>query len=116
MESFEKTSEKCYKPTAIPCPIDFPPKQRNINKLPSSDSKSKLTESLGNIASLQAGLNIKRHMAESDLTEPLPAPPPTGTLANLLRPQRPAHDKIRPKSFQESVNDLSQLSQDLPQG
>ena len=54
-------------------------------------------------------------MAENDLTEPLPAPP-TGTLANLLRPQRPLHDKIRPKSFQESVNDLSQLSQDIPQG
>ena len=104
---------------------DFPPKVRNSNKTETTSSglhsasnsnKNKLTESLGNIASLQAGLNIKRHMAESDLTEPLPAPPPTGTLANLLRPQRPQHDKIRPKSFQESVNDLSQLSQDFLQG
>jgi len=90
---------------------DFPPKKPNVNTADSS-SKTKLTESLGNIASLQTGLNIKRQMAEGDLTEPLPAPP-TGTLANLLRPQRPQHDKIRPKSFQDSVNDLSQLSQDF---
>ena len=93
---------------------DFPPKKPNVNTSSdsSSSSKTKLTESLGNIASLQTGLNIKRQMAEGDLTEPLPAPP-TGTLANLLRPQRPQHDKIRPKSFQDSVNDLSQLSQDF---
>ena len=41
---------------------DFPPKQSNTNRSQSADSnsKTKLTESLGNIASLQAGLNIKR--------------------------------------------------------
>ena len=95
---------------------DFPPKKPNVNTNSSdSSSKTKLTESLGNIASLQTGLNIKRQMAEGDLTQPLPAPP-TGTLANLLRPQRPQHDKIRPKSFQDSVNDLSQLSQDFLAG
>ena len=38
--------------------------------------------------------------------EPLPVPQ-NGAL-NLLRPQQRLTNKIRPKSFQESVNDLSQ--------
>ena len=74
-------------------------------------NNSKVTESLGNIASLQVGLNIKRHMAEDFPRDQLP--PPTNGALNLLRPQKHFHEKIRPKSFQESVNDLSQLSQDF---
>lgn len=71
----------------------------------------RVNQSLGNIASLQAGLKLKRSMAEDDLTRPLPAP--TAGALNLLRPQKSTVEKIRPKSFQESVNDLSQLSSQL---
>lgn len=75
-------------------------------------SKQRVTQSLSNIASLQTGLNIKRHEADDHFEAPLPAP--TNGALNLLRPK---HDqmpeKIRPKSFQESVADLSQLSQDF---
>ena len=72
----------------------------------------KVSQSLSNIASLQTGLNIKRQLAEDDLAQPLPAPA-NGAL-NLLRPATHDQIKLRPKSFfQESVNDLSQLSQDF---
>ena len=79
-------------------------------------SKQKLAKSLNNIASLQTGLQLKRSMAEEDqISRPLPAPS-NGAL-NLLRPQQRIQNKIRPKSFQESVNDLSQdlsqISQDF---
>jgi hypothetical protein len=75
-------------------------------------ASQRVSEALGNIASLQTGLRLKRSMAEEDHERPLEAPTSIGAL-NLLRPgQRTSTSKIRPKSFQESVNDLSQLSQD----
>ena len=79
----------------------------SILKNPSGTSKQKVSESLNNIASLQTGLQLKRSMAEDcHPIEPLPVPQ-NGAL-NLLRPQQRLTNKIRPKSFQESVNDLSQ--------
>ena len=74
-------------------------------------SKQKVSESLNNIASLQTGLQLKRSMAE-DCHPPIgegPLPVPQNGALNLLRPhQQKLTNKIRPKSFQESVNDLSQ--------
>ena len=74
-------------------------------------SKQKVSESLNNIASLQTGLQLKRSMAE-DCHPPVgegPLPVPQNGALNLLRPhQQKLTNKIRPKSFQESVNDLSQ--------
>ena len=82
------------------------PKLRS-NTTASVDSKQSVTQSLDNIASLQTGLRMKRYMAEDDLKQPLPAPS-NGAL-NLLRPQRETKDKIRPKSFIDSVNYLDSI-------
>lgn len=73
----------------------------------SGNSKQIVTQSLDNIASLQVGLRMKRALAEDDLKQPLPAP--TNGALNLLRPQVNTKDKIRPKSFIDSVNYLDSI-------
>ena len=57
-----------------------------------NNSKHKVRNSLSNIASLQAGLNIKRFMAENVHEKPLPAP--THGALNLLRPTENKNEKL----------------------
>ena len=111
MELPEQDSDPNLTQMTAPVPHQELPKNNvgptSILKNPSGTSKQKVSESLNNIASLQTGLQLKRSMAEDcHPIEPLPVPQ-NGAL-NLLRPQQSLTNKIRPKSFQESVNDLSQ--------
>ena len=107
MELFEDSQDPNLTQAAS---ADFRP---NISSKPKQNNDSanskKLSQALSNIASMQTGLQMKRNLAEEDLINPLPAP--DQKVLNLLRPNS---DKIRPKSFIESVNDLSQISESGP--
>ena len=116
MELPEQDSDPNLTQMTAPVPHQELPKNNvgpptSILKNPSGTSKQKVSESLNNIASLQTGLQLKRSMAE-DCHPPIgegPLPVPQNGALNLLRPhQQKLTNKIRPKSFQESVNDLSQ--------